>query len=191
VPAQSRRLAAGPTGRALQLYAKRLPKRLVSSESHTCLLVGDTHGPQMRPVEAAVSARFPDSRLRRIDRLPAAGRTGFAADLIVVCQSWSDEHAADEVETLLSAAPLARILCVYGRWCDSDGRTRSIWPLAVRVPAAEFETRLAHELEVLEGTRPPLPLTASRAEIFAAWSRPALNACSIRRDTSTRSSPET
>jgi hypothetical protein len=96
-----------------------------------------------------------------------------AADLIVVCQSWSDEYTAREVTALLSAAPLARLLCVYGRWCDSDGRTRNIWPLAVRVPAVEFEARLQREINVLEGRDAPLPLTATRTEIFAVQSRRA------------------
>jgi hypothetical protein len=130
----------------------------------------------MRPVEAAVGARFPDSRLRRIDRLPAAGPAALAADLIVVCQSWSDEYTAGEVAALLSAAPVARLLCVYGRWCDSDGRTRHVWPLAVRAPAAEFEGRLQREINVLRGTEPPLPLTATRTEIFAAQCRSGFHA---------------
>jgi hypothetical protein len=128
----------------------------------------------MRPVKALLRALFPDPNLRRIDRLSAARAADLSGDLIVVCQSWSDEYTSRDVAALLSAAPLARILCVCGRWCDSDGRTRDVWPLAVRVPAAEFETRLRRELEVLDGMRPPLPLTASRTEIFAARLPPAV-----------------
>jgi hypothetical protein len=159
----------------------------VPTDSHTCVLVGHTQTPEMRPVEALLRALFPEPNLRRIERISAARAADLAADLIVVCQTWSDEYTAGEVTVLVSAAPLARILCVYGRWCDSDGRTRDIWPLAVRVPVAEFETRLWCELEVLDGMRPPLPLTASRTEIFAARLPPAVtmhggrttsNACS-------------
>jgi hypothetical protein len=126
----------------------------------------------MQPVESLLRTRFPNRTLCR-DRLSAASTADFSADLIVVAQSWSDQYTPADVAALLSAAPLARILCVYGRWCDSDGRTRDIWPLAVRVPAEEFETRLRRELEVLERTLPPLPLTASRTEIFAARLPPA------------------
>jgi hypothetical protein len=131
-------------------------------------MIGDTRSPELRHVDALLRTLFPDSKLPRIERLAAARAADLSADLIVACQSWSDEYTARDVATLLSAAPLARFLCVYGRWCDSDGRTRNVWPLAVRVPAAEFETRLRRELEVLQGTLPPLPLTASRTEIFAA-----------------------
>jgi hypothetical protein len=127
----------------------------------------------MRPVEAFLRAQCSGPHVRRIRGLSQARAADLSADLIVVCQSWSDEYTSREVAALLSAAPLARVLCVYGHWCDSDGRTRDIWPLAVRVPAAEFETRLRRELEVLEGTLPPLPLTASRTEIFAARLPPA------------------
>lgn len=139
------------------------------TDSHTCVLVvGATQTPEMRPVEALLRTVLPDPSLRRIERLSAACAADPSADLIVACQSWSDEYTAGEVAALLSAAPLARVLCVYGRWCDSDGRTRDIWPLAVRVPAAEFEVRLRRELTVLQGTVPPLPLTAARGEIFAS-----------------------
>ena len=146
------------------------------NDSHTCALIGDAQPPEMRPVEELLMALFPGPRLRRIDRLSTASAANLSADLIVVCQSWSDEYTPRDVAALLSAAPLARILCVYGRWCDSDGRTRDVWPLAVRVPAAEFETRLLHERNVLEGTLPPLPLTASRTEIFAAQCRSGFHA---------------
>jgi hypothetical protein len=147
----------------------------VPPPTHTCLLIGDTQPAELHPVEALLRAPFPGPKLRRVERLSAARVADLSADLIVVCQSWSDEYTAGEVAALLSAAPLARILCVYGRWCDSDGRTRDVWPLAVRVPAAKFETRLLHELKVLAGTLPPLPLTATRTEIFAAQCRSGLH----------------
>ena len=66
----------------------------------------------------------------------------------------------------LGAFPLARLVCGYGPWCASDGRTRDVWPLSIRVPAELAPRRVTLELEVLAGTRWPLPLTASRDEIF-------------------------
>ncbi len=140
---------------------------------HTCLLIGDTTG--LPSVEALLRTVFPHPNLRCIDRLSPVHVTDLPAGLIVACQTWSDEYTAGDVAAILSAAPLARVLCAYGRWCDSDGRTRDIWPLAVRVPVSEFEARLQRELRVLQGTAAPLPLTASRAEIFAARLTPAVN----------------
>ncbi len=65
---------------------------------------------------------------------------------------------------MIGLYPLARLVCCYGPWCASDGRTRDIWPLAVRVPVDAAAERIRRELEVLSGRRQPLPLTASRDE---------------------------
>jgi hypothetical protein len=92
---------------------------------------------------------------------------GWHPDLIVVLQSWPDQFSGAEVHELMGRYPLARIICCFGPWCDSDGRTNSIWPLAVRVPVAAAAGRLAREFAILEnGGAALLPLTASRAEIF-------------------------
>ena len=87
--------------------------------------------------------------------------------LILICQNWPDEFTAEQAEWLLTRFPLARIICSYGPWCGSDGRTRTVWPAAIRVPVGEAPRRIRHETEVLLGTRLPLPLTAGLDEIFA------------------------
>src|SRR6266478_2313160 len=92
-----------------------------------------------------------------------AGGEGWHPDLIVVLQSWSDQFSESDVHDLIAHCPLARIVCCFGPWCDSDGRTRSIWPLAVRVPVAAASTRLERELALLQhhqSASRPLPLTA-------------------------------
>src|SRR5262245_34618790 len=94
---------------------------------------------------------------------------GWHPDLVVVLQAWPDQYSESEVHDLIALCPLARIVSCYGPWCDSDGRTRTIWPPAVRVSAAAAQGRLAHELTGLrqrESASATLPLTASRAEIF-------------------------
>lgn len=87
-------------------------------------------------------------------------------DVVLICQHWPDEFTQHDVRRLLTAFPLARLACCYGPWCESDGRTRDIWPLSVRVPVRCAAGRIARELEVLAGLRASLPLTASRDEIF-------------------------
>src|SRR6516165_590450 len=94
---------------------------------------------------------------------------GWHPDLVVVLQSWPDQYSVEDVHRLLSHCPLARLVCCFGPWCDSDGRTRSIWPLAARIPLASARRRLARELALLQNVSSspaPLPLTASRSEIF-------------------------
>lgn len=88
-------------------------------------------------------------------------------DLVVVVQSWSDEYSREEIDQLSRFAPLARWVVCCGAWCESDGRTRDLWPLAVRVPLRSAESRLAHEWRLLNGdTVVPLPMSASREETF-------------------------
>jgi hypothetical protein len=90
-------------------------------------------------------------------------------DLVVVLQAWPDEFSELDVHELIALCSLARIVCCFGPWCDSDGRTRSIWPLAVRVPVAAAGGRLAREWSLLDdrgAQSAALPLTAARSEIF-------------------------
>lgn len=137
------------------------------------LLLGDTRRREFETVVGFINAHGPGNRARTAFDVAhlrqVVERDGWFPDLVVVLQSWPDQFSEDDFHELLTICPLARIVCCYGPWCDSDGRTRAIWPLAVRVPAVAATGRLAQELEFLEN-RPsvarPLPLTASRAEIF-------------------------
>jgi hypothetical protein len=94
---------------------------------------------------------------------------GWFPDLIIVAQSWPDQFSAAEVHRLLATFPLARVVCCYGCWCDSDGRNRSIWPPGSRIAAEFAPLRIERELRLLTGQdrSPALPLTASRTEVFA------------------------
>lgn len=104
--------------------------------------------------------------VRQINQLP--GVLIDPPDLVIVCQSWPDEFPADEVSAALGRWPLAMWVCCYSAWCDSDGRTRSIWPISVRASASDASSRLNHVWQILTEQRgEPLPLTASRDEAFA------------------------
>ena len=141
------------------------------SLDHTALLViGRLFAPEMTAIERRVEAFARDGADVRLaanvaDALEKSTADGWHADLVVVCQHWPDEYTSAEVRAVLRAVPLARLICCYGPWCGSDGRTRDVWPLAVRVAAAQGARRIDFELEVLAGSRWPLPLTASRDEI--------------------------
>lgn len=87
-------------------------------------------------------------------------------ELILIGQTWSDQFTSSDVLRLLDRFPLARILCVYGPLCESDGRTRDVWPLSLRIPARKLPVRLELEMQVLRGRRVPLPRTATREEII-------------------------
>jgi hypothetical protein len=130
------------------------------------LLIGNAESPEMRPAIEAVKRLAPAAEIRSVESFTGASSGDLQPDLVVVCQHWPDEFPPAEVGRLFRECPLARFVVCYGPWCASDGRTRAIWPLAVRVPANEADDRLRLELDVLGGERAPLPLTASRDEVF-------------------------
>lgn len=135
------------------------------------LILGDGGSAEMRPVREALQRHAPDADLRQVADLASLDRRteelSWFPDLGIVCQRRPDEFPRGAVESLLGRFPLTRWICCFGAWCESDGRNRSVWPEAVRVPARMAERRILQELAVLCGEAAPLPLTASRDESFA------------------------
>lgn len=142
-----------------------------AERSPNLFVVGDFFSPTMTPlrifveslVESGCDARF---AVRVAEVSPCQTDEPWFPELVIVCQHLPDEFTTAEVHRLIGLFPLARLVCCYGPWCASDGRTRDLWPLAVRVPVELGPERIRRELEVLSGRRRPLPLTASRDEIF-------------------------
>lgn len=144
----------------------------MTTSSIGSLVIGDTSPAEFQPVIDLVQRHVVADSLRWATDFAAFRQTvasGWWPDLVIVLQAWPDQFSAAEVEELIALCPLARIVCCFGPWCDSDGRTRSLWPLGVRVASAACASRFEHELALLSGSHSvglPLPLTASRTEIF-------------------------
>ena len=143
---------------------------VAGDRSPRILFVGNAQTAEMRPLVPALRRIEPAAEFRSVANIPAADdiarQADWFPDLAVVCQNRSDEFSQTEVDRLLSLFPLARWVCCFGVWCESDGRNRSIWPTAARVPARCALPRLRRELAVIRGEISPLPLTASRDEAF-------------------------
>ena len=133
-------------------------------------LVGDAHSAEMSLVPEAAARHLRGWELREFrglnPLLTDGPADGFFPDLVLVCQRWRDEYSAHAVREGLAQFPVARWICVYGAWCESEGRHGSRWPMAVRVPLRTLETRLATEAAVVKGDIPALALTAARDEVF-------------------------
>ena len=84
--------------------------------------------------------------------------------MIVLFQGFSDQYSRSEIDQLFEKHPLSRILVAYGPYCESDGRTRRLWPQTVRIPLWRLPQRIERETEVLIGNSPALPITATREE---------------------------
>ncbi len=134
------------------------------------LILGRTQAAEMQAVVASVRTHVSPRSVQTVSDVETASRLvseeNWFADLVVVCQNWPDEYSEADVQQLLSLFPLARWVCCFGVWCESDGRNREIWPPAIRTPARNAEARIRRELAVLQGTHPVLPLTASRDETY-------------------------
>ncbi len=137
------------------------PMALSTRQTHA-LLIGDTTGMQ-RAISTLL--RCCDSAIY-FRQFPDLSELTFSPELILVCQQWPEEYTRDEISLLLETFPLSRIVVSYSAWCASDGRTRDLWPIAIRVDLNLAARRIQQELEVLEGVRSPLPLTAGYDEIF-------------------------
>ena len=138
------------------------------------LTIGQTDRAESRPLAEWLAASLQPADTRHFRDLTAAleetSRTNWIPDLIVVVQSWPDEFSPSEIASLFAFAPLARVVVAYGAWCESDGRNRHLWPLAVRVSLSSAAARIEREWRLLneQSGLEPLPLSASREEAFAA-----------------------
>ncbi len=130
------------------------------------LVVGDVSTNEMQQVRSFLNSTAEDQKVSCQPDLPYRSRY-HDPDLIIVCQNWPDEFSVRDVRNSLATFPLSRWVCCYGVWCESDGRNRDIWLHSVRVAARTCFDRLAHEVAVITRKSPPLPLTASRDEVFA------------------------
>lgn len=83
-------------------------------------------------------------------------------DLVIVLQSTSDQYAIDDIHRLVGTMLFGRVLCCYGPWCVSDGRSHDLWPVSLRIPAASAVPVIASELEGFrKGLVPISPMAAS------------------------------
>ena len=53
--------------------------------------------------------------------------------LIVVAQAYPDQIKRADVEALAASAPLARIVCLLGSWCEGETRTGAPWQGVLRL----------------------------------------------------------
>jgi len=142
----------------------------MSTATLQVLFLGDSRPLEMRRAFACVERAATGGMIEQVANVEQAVSLIAAADwypdLVIVFQSWPDQFGAAEVQKLIGMLPLARWVCCFGAWCESDGRNKAIWPQSIRVPARSAEWRIRDELWVLADRRNALPLTASRDEIF-------------------------
>ncbi len=130
------------------------------------LIVGNYQTCEMSVISDAVKDICVDAQVRYFTSVSTIPVEIVIPEVVIICQNWPDEFSICEVNELVNRFPLSRFICCYSVWCESDGRTRSTWPVSVRVPARSVSARIQHEWDVVHGIREVFPLTSGRDEIF-------------------------
>lgn len=137
------------------------------------LIIGEVNRAEVSALNEWIPETLQGATLTECGGMAAAisqiQQTQLQPDLIIAIQSHPDEYSRSEVDALGLLVPLARWVVCCGAWCESEGRTRQLWPLAVRVPLRSAMSRIRDEWRLLCGEDvSPLPLSGSREEAFAA-----------------------
>lgn len=97
-------------------------------------------------------------RVEQLDEVP---------ELVVLVQGWPGQYPRGEVDRLRRSAPLARLWCMQGPWCEGEPRSGSPLPAAVRSYWHEWSARWGQQkLRMDQGHTPAwaMPVTATEEE---------------------------
>ncbi|MCA8988589.1 MAG: hypothetical protein KDA78_13150 [Planctomycetaceae bacterium] len=134
----------------------------------------------------ALADAWTDGVIREADHINhmiSAWLTGPHPWLICLYQQYSDQYCQADFRSLRNSFPLSRILIVLSEYCQSDARTRTLWPLSCQTSLAALEQRVQQEWHEYQDGTSPLPLTASYEEIaetrFSRSPNPQISASSL------------
>lgn len=121
----------------------------------------------LRELES-LAADFDVRHFATVEEMPAADVRRTSPDILVVLQDWPQQYRLSAIHKVIAhSMPGGRLLCVYGTWCESEGRNSpNLWPHAARIAARNAAERFERELSAIRTQEPTLPLTAARDERF-------------------------
>ena len=131
-------------------------------------VIGRPHGIEFRRFLRRLEEIAPQASVHRFPDMASwqAAPEPDRRHLTLVLQSWSDEYSPAEVNRLIGTTQPFGLLCCCGQWCAGDGRTRAIWPPAVRVLVPWAADAVRQLLRDQQAGHRLLPLTAARDEVF-------------------------
>jgi hypothetical protein len=138
----------------------------------TCVaIIGRSHASEFRTLVRQIQNSPDLSVAGQFDTIQDAISSGdsehLLADVVVVLQAFSDEYSAADAGQLIGRMLFGRVLCCYGPWCMSDGRTRDIWPVVARVSVGSAWDALEQEVRNIQAGVPALLPMAAAEEVFA------------------------
>lgn len=142
-----------------------------NSETVSIAIIGRSHASEFRGLVRQIQ-NSPDLQITgQFEAIEEALAAGLAeqipADVVVVLQAFSDEYSAGDAGQLIGRMLFRRVLCCYGPWCLSDGRSHEVWPVVARVSVASAWGVLEQEVRnIRAGVDALLPMAAAE-EVFA------------------------
>jgi hypothetical protein len=161
-----------------------ITEQIVPSDNEFLIvLVGESTTSEFDAVADELLSAIPDATFRVVRDLAQLStdlQDEGVPDLIIFVLTWPDEFRFSELIALPWIGPLTQVLCVYGAWCVSDGRSRQDWPLALRIPLEHLSAEVLAAFARNANSGPvarvrgradstsTIPWTAGRDEVFAA-----------------------
>ena len=142
-----------------------------NSQRVSVAIIGSSHASEFRGLVRQIQNSRDMQITGQFETIAEALTAGLAehlpADVVVILQAYSDEYSAADAGQLIGRMLFRRVLCCYGPWCLSDGRTHEIWPVVARVSVASAWSVLQQEIRnIRAGVAALLPMAAAE-EVFA------------------------
>ena len=141
------------------------------SQRVSVTVIGRSHASEFRGLVRQIQNSTDIQITGLFDTIEEALHAGLAdhlpADIVVVLQAFSDEYSAADAGQLIGRMLFRRVLCCYGPWCLSDGRTHEIWPVVARVSVASAWNVIKQEVCNIGANRAALLPMAAAEEVFA------------------------
>ena len=132
----------------------------------TVWLIGRFQCSESAPVAVEVMRLLPGASIRVFRNPEDALQTPTEApDLIVVLQERPHAFLIREIDRLVEAHPLARLVVALADWCASALRTEAVWPESATVPLWGLCSRLRREAAALRDSSESTLFTSSREEV--------------------------
>ena len=148
----------------LQMHKER------TSQLTSVAIIGRSHASEFRTLVRLIQGSSDLLVVGQFDTIPEAVDACLAdrllADVVVVLQAFSDEYSAADAGLLVGRMLFGRVLCCYGPWCISDGRTHDIWPVVARVSVGSAWSVLEQEVRHIRTGVPALLPMAAAEEVF-------------------------
>ena len=141
------------------------------------LIIGDLARPEFVSVAQTFDREWDAHRAASVEQaIESFLDPSNPVEVIVCLQSAPGDFSCDDVDRLRNATPLARIVVVFGPWCEGESRNATRSAGTMRIPAHRWTSWWRRQLRQMADEQPPdwlLPATIAPDELWLR--RPSRN----------------